>query len=68
MIVTAISMITVPATTGVMIRRRSASFQERPNWKREDAMTSVASSPGPPCTSAATDTAMKAPDVPMRRM
>ena len=54
MTVTAMSMITVPATTGVMMRRRSASFHESPNWKSEEAMTSVASRPGPPSTSAVT--------------
>ena len=62
---TAISMITVPATVGVRIRRRIASRPARRNWKRDDTMISVASSPGPPCWSAATDTAMNAPDVPI---
>ena len=67
MTVTAMSMITVPATTGVMMRRRSASFHESPNWKSDEAMTSVARRPGPPSTSAVTEAAMNAPDVPMRR-
>ena len=52
--VTAISMMTVPATVGVRIRRNS-----------EEARTSVASIPGPPLASAAMQTAMKAPEVPM---
>ena len=67
MIVTAMSMITVPATTGVMIRLRSARCRESPNWKREEAMTSDARRAGPPSTSAVTEAAMNAPDVPMRR-
>ena len=64
--VTAISMITVPATVGVMIRRSSESRSESRNWKSAEMATRVASSPGPPSTSAVTQTAMKAPEVPMR--
>ena len=63
--VTAISAITVPATTGVMIRRSSERRADKANWKREEAITSVASSPGPPSAKAVTHTAMKAPEVPM---
>ena len=64
--VTAISMITVPATVGVMIRRNNARRWERVSWASAEAATRVASSAGPPSTSAATQTAMKAPEVPMR--
>ena len=67
MTVTGISMITVPATVGVKIRRIQESRAESRNWHREEAMTRVASSAGPPCASAVTQTAMKAPEVPMRR-
>ena len=67
MMVTAISMITVPETTGVRIRRSSDSRADRANWNSDETMTRVASSAGPPSTSAATHTAMKAPEVPMMR-
>ena len=66
--VTAISMITVPATVGVMKRRSSDRRDEIRNWKRDEATMRVASSAGPPRSSAATDTAMKTPDVPISRM
>ena len=68
MTVTAISMITVPATVGVMMRRSSDRCDASRNWKIAEVATSVASMPGPPSASAATATAMKAPDVPIRRM
>ena len=64
--VTAISMITVPATVGVMMRRSSASRSESANWNSAEIATRVASNPGPPSTSDVTQTAMKAPEVPMR--
>ena len=67
MTVTAISMMTVPATVGVMTRLRSESRDASRNWNSDDATISVASSAGPPYSSAATDTAMKTPDVPMSR-
>ena len=60
-------MITVPATVGVMMRRRIERRPARRNWKSDEAITSVVSRAGPPCTSAATETAMKAPEVPMMR-
>ena len=60
-------MITVPATVGVMIRRRIDKRPASRNWKSDEAITSVVSRAGPPWTSAATDTAMKAPEVPMMR-
>ena len=63
--VTAISMITVPATVGVMIRRSSESRSESRNWNSAEMATRVASRPGPPSTSDVTQTAMKAPEVPM---
>ena len=66
--VTAISMITVPATVGVITRRSSDRREEIRNWKSDDATISVASNAGPPSWSAATDTAMKTPEVPMSRM
>ena len=65
MMVTAINAITVPDTTGVMMRRSNESRAASPNWKSEDATISVASNAGPPSMSAVTQTAMKAPDVPM---
>ena len=68
MTVTAISMMTVPATVGVMTRRSSDSRDEIRNWKSDDATIKVASSAGPPRSSAATDTAMKTPEVPISRM
>ena len=67
MMVTAISMITVPETTGVRILRSSDSRADRANWNSDETTTRVASSAGPPSTSAATQTAMKAPEVPMMR-
>ena len=67
MTVTAISMITVPATVGVITRRTQDSRAASRNWNNAETNTSVASMPGPPSTSAVTETAMKAPDVPMSR-
>ena len=63
--VTAINAITVPDTTGVMMRRSSESRAANKNWNSADATISVASSAGPPSVSAVTQTAMNAPDVPM---
>ena len=63
--VTAISISTVPATVGVRSRLKRESFAASRYWNSDDATTSVASSPGPPFTSAATHTAMKAPEVPI---
>ena len=68
MTVTAISMITVPQTVGVKSRRSSASRTERANCTRAEAATSDASIPGPPSARAVTQTAMKAPEVPIIRM
>ena len=65
--VTGISMITVPATVGVSIRRNSDSRLASANWKSAEAATSVASIAGPPFAVAATQIAMNAPDVPMAR-
>ena len=67
MTVTAISMITVPATVGVMKRRSSERREEIRNWKSDEATIRVASSAGPPSCSAATETAMKTPEVPINR-
>ena len=65
MTVTAISMMTVPATVGVITRRTQDSRADSTNWKSADTKTSVASMPGPPSASAVTDTAMNAPEVPI---
>ena len=65
--VTGISMMTVPATVGVRMRRSSESRHASRNWKREEMTTSVASMAGPPWAIAPTQIAMKAPDVPMTR-
>ena len=46
---TAINMITVPATVGVMMRLRSERRPARRNWKSDETMTSVVSRAGPPC-------------------
>ena len=66
--VTGISMITVPATLGVMIRLSQERRQAIANWKSHEATIRVASMPGPPCVRAVTQTAMKAPEVPISRM
>ena len=63
--VTAMSISTVPATTGVTSRLNSESPAASRNWNSDDATTSTASKPGPPSTSAVTHTAMNAPEVPM---
>ena len=68
MTVTAMSMMTVPATVGVMKRRSSERRQEMRNWKADDATIRVASNAGPPNCRAATDTAMNTPEVPISRM
>ena len=65
MTVAAISMITVPETTGVNIRRSSESLAASANWNSDDTTTRLAIVDGPPLTRAATQTAMNAPDVPM---
>ena len=65
MTVTGISMMTVPATAGVRIRRKSESRAASANWKREEATTSVASMAGPPSAMAVMQTAMNAPEVPI---
>ena len=62
---TAISMITVPPTVGVISQRNSDSRAEKKNCTTDDATTSVASSGSPPAITAATVTPMNAPDVPM---
>ena len=65
MTVAAISMITVPDTAGVKMRRNNESRDASANWNSEEMMIRVAIMEGPPSTMAATHTAMKAPDVPM---
>ena len=63
--VTGMSMITVPHTVGVKIRRSSDSRVASANWNSEEMTMSVERSPGPPFSSAVTLTAMKAADVPI---
>ena len=65
MTVAAISMMTVPETTGVNIRRSSESRAARANWNSDDTTMRLAIMAGPPFTKAATHTAMNAPEVPM---
>ena len=60
-------MTTVPATVGVKIRRSADNLAARANWNSEDTMINVASSPGPPCSSADTETARKALLLPISR-
>ena len=61
----AISIITVPVTVGVKMRRSSDSLAASMNWNSDEMTTRLASVAGPPSFKAATQTAMKAPDVPM---
>ena len=68
MTATEMSMITVPATVGVMIRRNRESFVERINWNRDEITTKVASMAGPPCLMAEMAAAIKVPEVPIRRI
>ena len=63
--VTAISMMTVPDTVGVRMRRSSDSRPERRNWNSDAMITSVPSMAGPPLEIAAMQTAMKVADVPI---
>ena len=63
----AISIITVPVTTGVKIRRNHDSRAAKANWNSDDTTTRLAMSAGPPSIRAATQTAMNAPLVPIIR-
>ena len=65
--VAVISITTTPATTGVKMRRSSESLDAIANWNSDDTTTRLAIVDGPPSISAATQTAMNAPDVPMIR-
>ena len=65
--VTEISIMTVPDTAGVISRRNRARRSERANWNSEEITTRVASNAGPPSTNAVTQTAIKAPEVPISR-
>ncbi len=65
MTVAAISIITVPETTGVNMRRSSDSRAASANWNSDDTTTRLAMVAGPPFASATAHTAMKAPDVPI---
>ena len=62
---TASSMITVPPTVGVISRRKNDSRAEKKNCTSDEATTRVPSSDRPPAATAAAETPMKAPDVPM---
>ena len=66
MTVTGRSMITVPVTTGVRMRCNRASRSEKAACASPDTRTRAASIGGPPCTSAATQTAMKGDETPWR--
>ena len=68
MTVAAISIITVPQTTGVKMRRSSANFAASANWNSDDTTMRLAIVAGPALMRAAAHTAMNAPDVPMMRM
>ena len=63
--VTGISMITVPETDGVRIRWNSDSLAERRIGTNDAIRTRIAISAGPPSETAATQTAMKAPEAPI---
>ena len=63
--VTGVSMMIVPVTVGVRIRRNSASRAAKANCRSAMASTSVARRAGPPASSAAMLTAMAAPDAPV---
>ena len=63
--VVAISMMTVPETTGVNMRRRSDRRAAIANWNSDDTTMRLAIVAGPASTIAATHTAMNAPDVPI---
>ena len=60
MIVADISIRTVPATVGVIIRRRSESRETNANWKITEITIRLDSIAGPPSASVVMQTAMKA--------
>ena len=64
-IVIGISIIIVPAIAGVRNRWNSESRQESTRGTKDEMMTRVASSAGPPSATAVIQTAMKAPDGPI---
>ena len=68
MTVTGISMMTVPETIGVNIRLSNDSRHAIANWNSDDTTIRLAIIAGPPDSSALTQTAMNAPDVPIIRM
>ena len=63
--VTGVSMMTVPVTVGVRMRRNRERRAENANWHSARMKTRVASNDGPPALSAAMLTAMAAPAVPI---
>ena len=65
MAVTGTSMITVPDTAGVRIRRNRASLADSRSWRSAAATTRIASSAGPPFATAVMPTPMNAAELPM---
>jgi hypothetical protein len=63
--VTAISIMMVPPTVGVMILRKALRRWANANCINAETMTSVASNGTPPASTASMEMAMKAPEVPM---
>ena len=63
--VTGISMMTVPETVGVRMRRNSARRADRRIWKSAEMATRVASIAGPPSATAVMQTPMKAAELPI---
>ena len=63
--VTGISMITVPETVGVTMRRNSARRADSRSWKSAETTTRVASIAGPPSATAVMHTPMKAAELPI---
>ena len=65
MTVTATSAVSVPDTTGVMMRRSSTRRPASASWQSPPAKTSTPSRAGPPATRASAPTPMEAPEAPM---
>ena len=63
--VTGVSIMTVPVTVGVRMRRNSDSRAEKANWNNARPITRVASNAGPPAASAAVLTAIAGAAAPM---
>ena len=63
--VTGVSMMIVPVTVGVRMRRNKASRAEKASWNNARARTSEARRAGPPASSAAMLTAIETPAEPV---